>query len=135
MIRYVTLATALELYTRVMARSGGLAGIRDLGALESALAQPRMSFANEELYPTLVDKAAALGFSIISNHPFVDGNKRLGHASMEVFLILNGWEIDATVDEQERLILGVAAGEIGREPLARWLERHLRELDDRGSGA
>ena len=106
-------------------QSGGSAGIRDFGALESALAQPRMTFDGDELYPTIVDKAAALGFSLINNHPFVDGNKRIGHAAMEVFLILNGYEIEAGVDEQERVILGVAAGQIKRDELRAWLSLHI----------
>jgi death-on-curing family protein len=76
---------------------------------ESALAQPLATFGGAELHPTLVDKAAALGFSLVANHPFVDGNKRLGHAAMEVLLWLNGFEIHAsTVTEQEELMLNVA---------------------------
>ena len=84
-----------------------------------------MTFAGEELYSTLAAKAAALGFSLINNHPFVDGNKRIGHAAMEVMLVLNGFEIAADVDEQERTILAVAAGEMGREPFLSWLGAHL----------
>ena len=99
--------------------------IRDLGALESALAQPQMTFDGVDLYPTLVDKAAALGFSLINNHPFVDGNKRVGQAAMEIFLILNGYEIEATVDEQEKLILDIAASRLKREDLVSWLTTHL----------
>jgi prophage maintenance system killer protein len=75
-MRYLTLAEVLEIYRRVMEQSGGAIGLLDLGGLESAIAQPRMTFNQEELYPTLVEKAAALGFSLIQNHPFVDGNKR-----------------------------------------------------------
>jgi death-on-curing family protein len=86
-------------------------GVFNLPALESTLAQPRMTFAGADLYPTLVEKAAALGYPLIQNHPFVDGNKRTGHAAMEVFLVLNGHEIRAAVDEQERIILQVAAEE------------------------
>lgn len=100
-------------------------GIRDLGALESALAQPRMTFGGEDLYPTLVEKASALGFSLMKNHPFVDGNKRTGHAAMETFLVLNGYEIDAMVDEQEQVILQVASGEMGREAFTDWLRHHI----------
>ena len=74
-----------------------------LPALESALAQPQMTFGGEDLYPTLVDKAAALGYALIKNHPFLDGNKRTGHAAMEVFLVLNGYEIHADVEEQEHV--------------------------------
>ena len=126
-MRYLTLNEVLALYYRILEQSGGAVGVRDLGALESALAQPRMTFEETELYPTLTDKAAALGFSLINNHPFVDGNKRIGHAAMEVFLILNGYEIEATVDEQEQLILNVAAGQIGREELAEWLRLNIVE--------
>jgi death-on-curing protein len=89
MIRYLVLIEVIELHRQIIEQSGGSLGIRDLGAVESALAQPRMTFGGEELYPTLVDKAAAIGFSLIMNHPFIDGNKRIGHAAMEVFLVMN----------------------------------------------
>lgn len=126
-MRYLTLDEVLELYRRIIEQSGGSAGIANQGALESALAQPRMSFGGEDLYPTIVEKASALGFSMIKNHPFVDGNKRIGHAAMEVFLVLNGFEIEASVDEQERVILQLAAGELGREEFTEWLRSHIVE--------
>jgi len=69
-----------------------------------------MTLAGSDLYPTLAEKAAALCFSLVGNHPFVDGNKRVGHATMETFLVLNGTEIDASVGEQERVMLDLAAG-------------------------
>lgn len=125
-MRYLNLGEVLGLYSQVMARSGGAVGIRDLGALESALAQPRMTFDDKELYPTLVEKAAALGFSLVMNHPFVDGNKRTGHAAMEVFLLLNGWEVAAGINEQERVVLSLAAGELTRDAFTAWLRQHLR---------
>ena len=127
-MRYLTLSEVLELYHRIIQNSGGTAGISNLGALESALAQPQMTFGGEELYPTITQKAAALGFSIINNHPFIDGNKRIGHAAMEVFLVLNGFEINASVDEQEHMILEVASGQAGREDLKNWLDCHLSRL-------
>lgn len=99
-------------------------GVLNLGALESALAQPRMTFEGKELYPSVVEKAAALGHSPIQNHPFLDGNKRTGHAAMEVFLLLNGFEIQSTVDEQERIILQVASGEMDRDAFTLWLRDH-----------
>ena len=123
-MRYLTLNDVLELYRQVMEQSGGSVGIRDMGALESALAQPRMTFGGE-LYLTLAEKAAALGFSLIMNHPFVDGNKRAGHAAMETFLVLNGYEIEATVDEQEGIILRVASGKFGRNEFTNWLRGHI----------
>lgn len=123
--RLLSLAEILDLYGRVLVAGGGSSAIRDLGALESALAQPRASFDHVELYPTLVDKAAALGFSLIRNHPFVDGNKRIGHAALEVFLVLNGQQLSASVVDAERVIVGVAAGTIGREEFAQWIRAHL----------
>jgi death-on-curing protein len=124
MIRFLTLIEVLELHRRVIEQSGGMFGIRDVGLLESAITQPRMTFGGEDLYLSLLEKAAALGFSIIMNHPFVDGNKRTGHAATETFLVLNGMEINASVDEQERLVLEIASGELGREAFVKWLQRN-----------
>jgi len=106
-------------------QSGGSVGILDLGSLESAVAQPRMTFNSEELYPSIVDKASALGYSIIQNHPFVDGNKRAGHAALETFLMLNGYEISASEDEQVEIVLGVASGKIDRSTFTEWLRSHI----------
>jgi death-on-curing protein len=128
-MRYLTLAELLELHRRIIEQSGGASGIRDLGLAESALAQPQMSFGGTELYPTLADKAAALCFSLVMNHPFVDGNKRIGHAAMETFLIMNGFELDAEVDDAESVILGLAAGELGRIPFAEWVADHVTDVE------
>ena len=114
-----------DLHQRLITQSGGSEGLRDQAALISAVRQPQMEFGGEELSPSISEKAAALGFALIRNHPFVDGNKRVGHAAMEVFLILNGWEIEAEVDEQERLVLDVAAGGVERDELTEWLSNHL----------
>ena len=128
MIRYVTLAEVLSLHGQLLASSGGAAGIRDLGRVQAALGQPMATFDGDELYPTLIEKAAALGFSLIQGHPFVDGNKRVGHAAMEVLLILNGFEIVASVDEQEATVLAVAAGSMSRAALTEWLQRSAQAL-------
>lgn len=88
-----------------------------------------MSFAEEELYTDLTEKAAALAISLLRNHPFVDGNKRTAHAAMSVFLLLNGWEIEATVDEQEKLVLELADGEQERDDLVHWLSNHIVERE------
>lgn len=122
-MRYLTWDEVLDLHHRLHRQSGGGTGVRDEGILQSALEQPQATFGGVELYPTIIAKAAALGFSLIGNHPFVDGNKRIGHAAMEVFLLLNGYEIEALVDEQESLILQVAAGVLRREDVADWLSQ------------
>lgn len=125
MINYLVLDEVLKLHQRLIEQSGGTSGIRDLGGLESALAQPQMTFSGQELYPTIAEKASALGFSLIMNHPFLDGNKRIGHASMEVFLILNNFEIQASVDEQEQVVLRVASGEWERDAFTKWLRDRI----------
>src|SRR5437763_114931 len=125
MIEYVTADDIAEAHSALIARTGGSAGLRDRGALESSAAQPMMTFGGQELYATLEEKAAALAFSLINNHPFVDGNKRVGHAAMATFLRLNGHRIVATLDEQEKLILGVASGQIDRNELTAWVRQHI----------
>ncbi len=126
MTRYVTLEEALELHRLALEHSGGLDGVRDLGGLESALAQPRMTFGGQDLYPSLAEKAAAISYSLVCNHPFVDGNKRVGHLAMETFLVLNGWEVAADVDEQEQIMLQLAAGGLMRETFTAWVQSHLK---------
>lgn len=86
-----------------------------------------MTFDGVDLYATTARKAAALGHSLISNHPFVDGNKRVGHAAMEVMVVLNGFEIVADVDEQEGVIIAVASGTLSREDSGSWVERRVVE--------
>ena len=127
-MRTLTLNEIFHLHNQLIQTSGGDQGIRDIGGLESAIAQPRMTFDGEDLYPTIVEKAVAIGFSIIKNHPFIDGNKRTGYAAMEVFLVLNGFEIDASVNEQETVILQTASGEFNRGDLESWVNSHLMKL-------
>jgi death-on-curing protein len=124
-MRYLTLTEILNLHRRIIEQSGGAAGLRDNNALGSAVAQPAMAFGGEDLYPTLEEKASALAFSLVMNHPFMDGNKRIGHAAMETFLVLNGHEISASVDEQEQVVLRLAAGGIGREEFTEWVRQHV----------
>ena len=111
-MRYLSLSEVLRLHADLVATSGGATGVRDLGRVQAALAQPMATFGGEDLYPALADKAAALGFALVQGHAFIDGNKRIGHAAMEVFLMLNGHELVESVDEQERAILAVASGRI-----------------------
>jgi len=125
MTRYLTLSQVLFLHQRIIEQSGGVHGVRDLAALESALAQPQMTFGRKDLYPTIAEKTAALGFSLIQNHPFFDGNKRVGHAAMEVFLMLNGYEVKADVDDQEGVVLQLAAGKMDRAGFLDWLKSYI----------
>ena len=128
-MRYLTLGEVVDLHRAILETTGGASGIRDLGLLESALAQPKATFGAVDLHATLPAKTAALGLSLALNHPFVDGNKRVAHAAMEAFLILNGFEIIAGVDDQERLMLDVASGQVSRDQLTAWIEQHVRRAD------
>lgn len=126
-MRYLSLGEVLELHARIVRQSGGATGVRDQDGLDSSLAQPHQTFDGEELYPSLPEKAAALGFFLVSNHPFVDGNKRIGHAALEVTLVLNGFELAADVDEQERVMLALADGRVTREEFTAWVLQHLMQ--------
>jgi death on curing protein len=123
-MRYLSLYEILELHDRIIEITGGAKGIRDIRALESAINQPRITFNKTDLYPDILTKAAALCFFLVMSHPFIDGNKRVGHAAMETFLILNGFEIEASIDEQEKIILDLAAGKMDREKFTIWLNKH-----------
>lgn len=128
MTRYLTIQEVLEIYHNVMEQSGGLVGVRDIGALESSLAQPQMVFGGQELYPDMIEKAAVLGFLLIQNHPFLDGNKRTGHAALETFLVLNGLEITADLEEQVTIILQVAASQMKRNSFLEWVRANVRPV-------
>jgi death-on-curing protein len=97
-------------------------------ARSSPVAQPKATFGGVDLYLTLAEKAAALCVAMVHKHPFVDGNKRVGHAAMETVLVLNGAEIDAPISDQEHLMLDLASGRTDRTQLADWLRQHLRPL-------
>jgi len=128
-MRYLTLGEVVALHRAVIESTGGATGLRDLPALESAIAKPRATFDGVDLHPTITGKAAALAYSLALNHPFLDGNKRVAHAAMEVFLALNGLELRANIDEQETLFLSLAEGRSSRPELEAWLEQHAIPTD------
>ncbi len=112
--------TILAAHDAQIAEHGGVAGLRDRGLLESALAHPRNLFAYGT--PTLVELAAAYGARIVQNHPFLDGNKRTGYVATRLFLILNGLDLTATAKDRVLTFLQLAAGELEEAGLAAWLE-------------
>ena len=101
---------------------------RDSGLLSSALAQPRMTAGGRYLHRTLFDKAAAYGYHLARNHPFVDGNKRIAFVVMDIFLQANGWQIDATEEEAFKMTSESAAGDLSKPALAKWLKTHSSRL-------
>ena len=114
----------LLLHRQLIDRFGGTDGVRDMGLLESALAAPFATFGGTYLYHTLQQMAAQLGYGIIKNHPFSDGNKRTGAHAMLVFLAVNGIELRYTQQELIDTILAVAAGDMSSEQLAAWIVNH-----------
>jgi death-on-curing protein len=127
-MRYLRLGEVLELHRRLIATSGGSPGLRDLRLLEGSLSQLRQTFSGVDLYPTLFEKAAVLGFSLIKNHPFVDGNKRVGHAALEVMLMLIGYELTASEESTEAVVLAVASGMLDRQAWTEWVKEQIKPL-------
>ena len=123
MIR-LTKKQLLLLHEELITQTGGAAGIRDEGLLDSALAAPFQSFEGHTPYPSLQQKAARLGYGLVKDHPFVDGNKRIGAHAMLVFLALNGIEMDYTQEELTDAFLNLASGKIGFEELLQWVLAH-----------
>jgi death-on-curing protein len=109
-------------------RYGGRHGLRNPGLLSSALAQPKMTIAGKYLDRTIYDKAAAYGYHLARNHAFVDGNKRIAFVVMDIFLQMNGRQIDATEEEAFTMTSQLAAGNIPKPALAKWLKSHCSRL-------
>ena len=114
----------LLLHEQLIAETGGSSGLRDEGMLDSALNAPFQTFAEEDVYPSLQQKAARLCFGLVKNHPFVDGNKRIGAHVMLVFLALNGIELQHTQTELSEVILQLAAGTLQSTDLLDWILSH-----------
>lgn len=129
MTRYLSVAQVLDLHGTQLMRYGGATGLRDRGALESALARPAMTFAGEDLYSDLASKTAALMHSLALNHPFVDGNKRVAAHAAIAFVELNAHDFLAAPDELVDITLAVAEGKVEVEALAIWLRQRLRSVD------
>ena len=115
----------LLLHQLIIAETGGSAELRDIGLLNSALEGIFQTFGGEELYPTKEEKGARLGYTLISNHAFVDGNKRIGMYVMLTFLEVNGIHMDCTNEDVAEAGLGVASGEMKYEDLLAWVRTHL----------
>ena len=116
------------IYRRIVEETGGGEGVRDEGLLRSALARPQTTFGGQELYPTLFEKAAALAESLVKNHPFLDGNKRMALVCLRTFLKMNGSHVTAPQEEKVKLIMQIATKEVTVEDVAKWLAKHTRRV-------
>lgn len=120
MIR-LTKSQVLLLHSELIKATGGIDGVRDNGLLDSALESPFQTFSGNDIYQTLQQKAARLGYSLIQNHPFIDGNKRIGVHTMLTFLSFNGIEISCTQNELADMGLRVASGNMSADDLVEWI--------------
>lgn len=127
-MKYLHYKQTLFLYRQVIEQTGGTVGLRDERALRSALEMPTATFSGIDLYMTIFDKAAILLLSIIKNHPFVDGNKRLGMYAMEVFLRLNSHRLTASQDALYDFAMQIAKGELHKDQISAWLEKHSAKI-------
>lgn len=125
-VQHLTLEEVLYIHDRIMKRTGGRAGIRDLALLESAIHRPASTFGGEDLYPNLFAKAAALVHSLVNNHPFIDGNKRTAYVAGVRFLFMNGYTVRTTPQKVIGFLLDVEAKKLSPDEIAAWLKKHSR---------
>jgi len=122
----ITVKQAIKIHRILIDRYGGLNGIRDSNLLESALLRPYQTFDRKELYKTSIQKAAALIESLITNHPFFDGNKRFGYVAMRLLLIEEGLDIKATEDEKYDFVLAIAQGSLKFPEICLWINDKMK---------
>ena len=123
---FLTLAETIEVHEYQIEHFGGTDGLRSLELLKSAVGMPSSTFNGNYLHPTIPDMAAAYLFHLVKNHPFVDGNKRVGTMSALVFLELNGYDFDATDDALTDVVLQVAGGKMSKDVLTAFFRQHSR---------
>lgn len=127
MTDYLSVDQLQHLHLEQLRRYGGSSGLRDRGLLEAACARPSMTFGGDDLYPDVAAKTAALMHSLVLNHPFVDGNKRVGAHAAVLFAAVNGQDCIATPDELFEVTMAVARGDLEVEALAIWFRQRLAE--------
>jgi len=124
---WISSELALAIHQRQLAEHGGINGVRDPGLLESAMSRPRQRFAYADPTPSIPALAASYAFGVARNHPFLDGNKRTAYVVCRTFLVLNGFDMIAPLEERYTKFLGLAAGEVKEEELADWLKANSRK--------
>ena len=125
---FLSLAEILEIHQDQIARYGGDPGIRDMGLLKSALGMPPATFGGQFLHTDLFEMAAAYLFHLVRNHPFVDGNKRVGAVAAVIFLALNGYDLEAPEEDFADMVISVASGESSKTDVTLFLRRYSSPL-------
>ncbi|MFH1996671.1 MAG: type II toxin-antitoxin system death-on-curing family toxin [Candidatus Omnitrophota bacterium] len=125
--KYLSIEQVLAGHAKLIERYGGSRGIRDQGLLESAVFRPQASAFGQEAYPTLFEKCAVLGYSLIRNHPFLDGNKRTGFAALHLMLLINGYDLTSSSKEEIAMTENAASGKMRESEIAQWLKQYSKK--------
>jgi death-on-curing protein len=127
-VQFIPEEVVFTIHTDILHRYGGEPGVRDRNLLDSALAQPKMTTDGKYLHKSIFDKAAAYGFHVCMNHPFVDGNKRVALVLMDIFLQKNGWEINAPEEDTYLMMISLASGKFNKSQLSSWLKENTFKI-------
>ena len=120
----ISVEQVLKIHGIAIEKFGAANGVRDLGGLQSALPRPFQTFGGTDLYPTIFEKAAAIGESLIMNHPFIDGNKRTGYLLMEALLRFGGYKINSDDEELYNFVISISTGATSFEEIVEWLQKN-----------
>jgi len=123
----ITVDYAIKIHNTLIDKFGGIPGLRDRNLLESALARPYQTFDQKDLYKTPAEKSSALIESLITNHPFLDGNKRFGYTAMRLLLLEEGFDIAATENEKYDFVIDIAKGTLKYPDIYSWIINHLKK--------
>lgn len=124
----ITVEQAKKIHEILIDKYGGAKGLRDLALLESALSRPYQTFGGIELYEDVFNKAAAIIESILINHPFIDGNKRIGFVILRLILLEEGWELSASQEEKYQFVIGIASGNMDFDGILIWIKSKTKRI-------
>jgi death on curing protein len=122
----ISISEVILIQDILIERFGGTRGIRDKGLLESAISRPFQTFDSKDLYPDSIQKSAALIESIVTNHPFIDGNKRIGYVLMRLLLLDNGLDIISNQDDKYAFVIDIASGRLDFRQICDWIKKHIK---------
>lgn len=123
---WITADDAISVHSRVIQISGGIDGIRDRAGLEAAISAPLQSFGGRDLFPTVIEKIARIGYGVAANHAFLDGNKRIGAMLTQLLLQWNGFHLELQSGELAGMFISIAAGSSDESALLQWIQTHLK---------
>lgn len=123
---WITADDAISVHSRVIQISGGIDGIRDRAGLEAAISAPLQSFGGRDLFPTVIEKIARIGYGVAANHAFLDGNKRIGAMLTQLLLKWNGFRLELQSGELAEMFISIAAGSSDESALLQWIQTHLK---------